>query len=101
MAKVTEKTMRDNCRIEFVDFLVEMLEAQGIDCYRTKDGEFGIERWDEQDNKRNVKIVVSIPTGARGESADDAYPMYAMAEDYQQKKLDKAAKAAAKEKSAK
>ena len=95
MAKTT-KVLNDEVRALWVQRV--------SDCLSTEDevlvvgaNELAIPVVDSEGNEKWVVLTVKVPTGSRD---GDAYDGYAMAEDYQLKLANKAAKAAEKERKA-
>jgi len=94
MAKSNAKAMRDAVREEYVQKFIDMLMEQGEDVQKSKSNEFAFPVCDAEGGEHWLKITVSVPTGSRDE---DGYDGYGLAEAYQMKLMEKAAKAKEKE----
>lgn len=93
MAKVK---MSDVVRAKYVEIVSKAMLEAGEDVQFSKANEFAFPVVGEDGSEHWVKIVVSVPTGGRDE---DGYDGYGLAEAYQMKLKEKAAKE--KEKAAK
>ena len=95
MAK-TQKSLNDELRALYMERVQSMLSADD-EVLVAGSNELAIPAVDSEGNEKWVVLTVKIPTGSRD---GDAYDGYAMAEDYQLKLANKAAKAAEKERKA-
>lgn len=95
MAK-TMKTLNDEVRALWVQRVSECLSAED-EVLVVGANELAIPVVDSEGNEKWVVLTIKVPTGSRD---GDAYDGYAMAEDYQLKLSNKAAKAAEKERKA-
>lgn len=95
MAK-TMKTLNDEVRALWVQRISECLSAED-EVLVVGANELAIPVVDSEGNEKWVVLTIKVPTGSRD---GDAYDGYAMAEDYQLKLSNKAAKAAEKERKA-
>ena len=95
MAK-TMKALNDEVRAQWVRNVREYL-SQEDEVLVVGANELAIPVIDSEGNEKWVVLTIKVPTGSRD---GDAYDGYAMAEDYQLKLANKAAKAAEKERKA-
>ena len=95
MAK-TIKTLNDEVRALWVQRVSECLSTED-EVLVVGANELAIPVVDSEGNEKWVVLTIKVPTGSRD---GDAYDGYAMAEDYQLKMANKAAKAAEKERKA-
>ena len=95
MAK-TMKTLNDEVRALWVQRVSECLSTED-EVLVVGANELAIPVVDSEGNEKWVVLTIKVPTGSRD---GDAYDGYAMAEDYQLKLANKAAKAAEKERKA-
>ena len=95
MAK-TMKALNDEVRAQYVQRVSECLSAED-EVLVVGANELAIPVVDSEGNEKWVVLTIKVPTGSRD---GDAYDGYAMAEDYQLKLSNKAAKAAEKERKA-
>ena len=95
MAK-TMKTLNDEVRALWVQRVSECLSTED-EVLVVGANELAIPVVDSEGNEKWVVLTIKVPTGSRD---GDAYDGYAMAEDYQLKLTNKAAKAAEKERKA-
>jgi hypothetical protein len=95
MAK-TMKTLNDEVRALWVQRVSECLSTEH-EVLVVGANELAIPVVDSEGNEKWVVLTIKVPTGSRD---GDAYDGYAMAEDYQLKLANKAAKAAEKERKA-
>ena len=96
MAK-TVKALNDEVRALWVQRVNECLSTDD-EVLVVGANELAIPVIDSEGNEKWVVLTIKVPTGSRD---GDAYDGYAMAEDYQMKLANKAAKAAEKERKAK
>lgn len=90
MAKSNAKAMRDAVRAEYVEQFMGYFAERGEDVQQSKSNEFAFPVCDAEGGEHWVKITVSVPTGGRDE---EGYDGYGLAEEYQMKLMEKAAKA--------
>lgn len=95
MAK-TMKALNDELRAQWVRNVREYL-SQEDEVLVVGANELAIPVVDSEGNEKWVVLTIKVPIGSRD---GDAYDGYAMAEDYQLKLANKAAKAAEKERKA-
>lgn len=95
MAK-TMKTLNDEVRALWVQRVSECLSTED-EVLVVGANELAIPVVDSEGNEKWVVLTIKVPTGSRD---GDAYDGYAMAEDYQLKLANKAAKTAEKERKA-
>ena len=95
MAK-TQKSLNDELRAMYLARVSECL-SQEDEVLMVGANELAVPVVDADGNEKWIVLTVKIPTGSRD---GDAYDGYAMAEDYQLKLANKAAKAAEKERKA-
>ena len=95
MAK-TMKALNDEVRALWVQRVSECLSAED-EVLVVGANELAIPVVDSEGNEKWVVLTIKVPTGSRD---GDAYDGYAMAEDYQLKLSNKAARAAEKERKA-
>jgi hypothetical protein len=95
MAK-TMKTLNDEVRAQYLERVQSVLSADD-EVLIVGSNELAIPVVDSEGNEKWVVLTIKVPTGSRD---GDAYDGYAMAEDYQLKLANKAAKAAEKERKA-
>lgn len=96
MAK-TAKVLNEEIKVRFLDGVAEHLTQAGEEVLRVGSNEIALPVLDEDGNEKWLVLVFKVPTGSRD---GDAYDGYAMAEEYQMKLADRAAKAEAKAKKA-
>ena len=90
------KTLNDEVRALWVQRVSECLSTED-EVLVVGANELAIPVVDSEGNEKWVVLTIKVPTGSRD---GDAYDGYAMAEDYQLKLTNKAAKAAEKERKA-
>lgn len=95
MSKST-KVLNDEVRAQYLQRVSECLSAED-EVLVVGANELAMPVVDSEGNEKWVVITIKVPTGSRD---GDAYDGYAMAEDYQMKLANKAAKAAEKERKA-
>ena len=95
MAK-TQKSLNDALRAMYLERVHTCL-SQEDEVLVVGANELAVPVVDAEGNEKWVVLTVKVPTGSRD---GDAYDGYAMAEDYQLKLANKAAKAAEKERKA-
>lgn len=95
MAKTT-KALNDEVRAQYLERVQSVLSADD-EVLVVGSNELAIPVVDSEGNEKWVVLTIKVPTGSRD---GDAYDGYAMAEDYQLKLANKAAKAAEKERKA-
>ena len=95
MAK-TQKSLNDELRAQWVRNVREYL-SQEDEVLAVGANELAVPVVDADGNEKWVVLTIKVPTGSRD---GDAYDGYAMAEDYQLKLANKAAKAAEKDRKA-
>lgn len=95
MAK-TQKALNDELRAQYLERVHDCLSLED-EVLVVGANELAIPVVDSEGNEKWVVLTVKVPTGERG---GDPYDGYAMAEDYQLKLANKAAKAAEKERKA-
>lgn len=95
MAK-TMKALNDEVRAQYLERVQSVLSADD-EVLVVGSNELAIPVVDSEGNEKWVVLTIKVPTGSRD---GDAYDGYAMAEDYQLKLANKAAKAAEKERKA-
>ena len=92
MAKEKSATaIREAVRQAYVAKLAALLADNGETVLRVGTGTLSLPVLDETGNEAYVKIVISVPTGARGGNGWDGYEAEAA---FRQDQADKAAKAA-------
>jgi len=93
---MTNAQLETKLRNSFMECVAKAIEEQyDADVLRVGASEFAIPCVDAENNDRFVLIRVSIPRGTRnGEGGYDPYDGYAVAEDYAQDCVEKAAKKA-------
>ena len=97
MAKKTAKILNEEIKVRYLEGINAHLEGCGEEVLRVGSNELAIPVVDEDGNEKWLVLVFKVPTGSRD---GDAYDGYAMAEEYQMKLADRAAKAEAKAKKA-
>ena len=90
------KTLNDEVRALWVQRVSECLSTED-EVLVVGANELAIPVVDSEGNEKWVVLTIKVPTGSRD---GDAYDGYAMAEDYQLRLVNKAAKAAEKERKA-
>lgn len=95
MAK-TMKALNDEVRAQYLERVQSVLSADD-EVLVVGSNELAIPVVDSEGNEKWVVLTIKVPTGSRD---GDAYDGYAMAEDYQLKLANKAARAAEKERKA-
>ena len=95
MAK-TMKALNDEVRAQYLQRVTDCL-SQEDEVLVVGSNELAIPVVDSEGNEKWIVLTIKVPTGSRD---GDAYDGYAMAEDYQLKLANKAAKAAEKERKA-
>ena len=91
MAKNT-KELHEGIRKKYLDMLTAFLTEQGEEVLRTKSNEIAIPTLDKEGNDEWCTITIKVPTGSRDDG--EAYDGYGMAEEYANKLVAKAEKAA-------
>ena len=93
---MTKAQLETKLRNTFLNFVTEQVQASfDTDVLPVSASELAIPCLDEEGNEKFVLIKVSIPRGTRnGNGGYDPYDGYAVAEDYAQDCVDKAAKKA-------
>ena len=94
MAKLNRKQLDEEIKLRFLEGVVEHFENVGEEVLRVKSNEIALPVVDSEGEERWLVLTFKVPTGERG---GDAYDGYSMAEDYQMKLAEKAAKAAENE----
>ena len=94
MAKLTRKQLDEEIKLRFLEGVSEHLENCGEEVLRVKSNEIALPVVDSDGEERWLVLTFKVPTGERG---GDPYDGYSMAEDYQMKLTEKAAKAAEKD----
>ena len=94
MAKLTRTQLDEAIKSRFLEGVSEHLEKCGEEVLRVKSNEIALPVVDDEGEERWLVLTFKVPTGERG---GDAYDGYSMAEDYQMKLAEKAAKAAENE----
>ena len=97
MAKKTAKVLNEEIKVRYLEGINAHLEGCGEEVLRVGSNELAIPVVDEDGNEKWLVLVFKVPTGSRD---GDAYDGYAMAEEYQMKLADRAARAEAKAKKA-
>ena len=97
----SRKALREAVKAVYVADLAAYFEEKGEEVLQVKSNELAIPVVDAEGNEDFIVLTVKIPTGAN--KGTEPYDGYAMAEEYQLKQAEKAAKAeeAAKKKAAK
>lgn len=95
MAK-TQKSLNDELRALYMERVHTCL-SQEDEVLVVGANELAVPVVDTEGNEKWIVLTIKVPTGSRD---GDAYDGYAMAEDYQLKLANKAAKAAEKERKA-
>ena len=100
MAK-SRKALREEVKAMYVDALYATYVENGEEVLRVKSNEIAFPVTDAEGNEDFIVITVKIPTGAA--KGTEPYDGYAMAQEYEMKQVEKAAKAkeAAEKKAAK
>ena len=93
MAKTT-KVLNEEIKGRFLEGVAEHLSNCGEEVLRVGSNEIALPVVDDEGEERWLVLTFKVPTGERG---GDAYDGYSMAEDYQMKLAEKAAKAAENE----
>ena len=88
---MSKKATNDALRNEWVAKMIEMLKAADEDVVLAGSNEIAIPCVDAEGEDSWVTITIKVPTGSRD---GDPYDGYAMAQEYEMKLADKAAKAA-------
>jgi hypothetical protein len=93
---MTKAQLETKLRNTFLNFVTEQVQTSfDTDVLSVSASELAIPCLDEEGNEKWVLIKVSIPRGTRnGEGGYDPYDGYAVAEDYAQDCVEKAAKKA-------
>lgn len=91
MAKLTRKQLDEEIKLRFLEGVKEHLENCGEEVLRVGSNEIALPVVDTDGNEKWMVLTFKVPTGSRD---GDAYDGYSMAEDYQMKQAEKAAKAA-------
>jgi hypothetical protein len=91
MAKMTRKQLDEEIKLRFLEGVKEHLENCGEEVLRVGSNEIALPVVDTDGNEKWMVLTFKVPTGSRD---GDAYDGYSMAEDYQMKQAEKAAKAA-------
>lgn len=94
MAKLTRKQLDEEIKMRFLEGVSEHLETVGEEVLRVGSNELALPVVDSTGEERWLVLTFKVPTGSRD---GDAYDGYSMAEDYQMKLQEKAAKQAEKE----
>ena len=94
MAKLTRKQLDEAIKLRFLEGVTEHLENCGEEVLRVKSNEIALPVVDDEGEERWIVLTFKVPTGERG---GDAYDGYSMAQDYQMKLAEKAAKQADRE----
>ena len=100
MAK-SRKALREEVKAVYVADLSAYFEEKGEEVLQVKSNELAIPVVDAEGNEDFIVLTVKIPTGAN--KGTEPYDGYAMAQEYEMKQIEKAAKAkeAAEKKAAK
>ena len=100
MAK-SRKALREEVKAVYVADLSAYFEEKGEEVLQVKSNELAIPVVDAEGNEDFIVLTVRIPTGAN--KGTEPYDGYAMAQEYEMKQVEKAAKAkeAAEKKAAK
>ena len=100
MAK-SRKALREEVKAVYVTDLAAYFEEKGEEVLQVKSNELAIPVVDAEGNEDFIVLTVRIPTGAN--KGTEPYDGYAMAQEYEMKQVEKAAKAkeAAEKKAAK
>ena len=100
MAKL-KKALREAVKAVYVADLAAYFEEKGEEVLQVKSNELAIPVVDAEGNEDFIVLTVRIPTGAN--KGTEPYDGYAMAQEYEMKQVEKAAKAkeAAEKKAAK
>lgn len=100
MAK-SRKVLREEVKAVYVADLAAYFEEKGEEVLQVKSNELAIPVVDAEGNEDFIVLTVRIPTGAN--KGTEPYDGYAMAQEYEMKQVEKAAKAkeAAEKKAAK
>ena len=93
---MTKAQLETKLRNTFLNFVTEQIQtAFDTDVLAVSASELAIPTLDEEGNEKFVLIKISIPRGTRnGQGGYDPYDGYAVAEDYAQDCVEKAAKKA-------
>ncbi len=94
MAKLTRKVLDEAIKVRFLEGVSEHLENCGEEVLRVGSNELALPVVDDEGNERWLVLTFKVPTGSRD---GDAYDGYSMAEDYQMRLAEKAAKQAEKD----
>lgn len=94
MAKLNRKQLDEEIKLRFLEGVSEHLSNCGEEVLRVKSNEIALPVVDSEGEERWIVLTFKVPTGERG---GDPYDGYSMAEDYQMKLTEKAAKAAEKD----
>ena len=100
MAK-SRKALREEVKVVYVADLAAYFEEKGEEVLQVKSNELAIPVVDAEGNEDFIVLTVKIPTGAN--KGTEPYDGYAMAQEYEMKQVERAAKAkeAAEKKAAK
>ena len=96
MAKTT-KVLNEEIKVRFLEGIGEHLAMCGEEVLRVGSNELALPVVDDEGNEKWLVLTFKVPTGDRD---GNAYDGYSMAEDYQMKLAEKAAKAEEKAKKA-
>lgn len=88
---MSKKTTIDALRLDWTTKVMDWLDAAGEDVLRVGSNEIAIPVVDGEGEDNYVVFTIKVPTGSRD---GDAYDGYSMAEDYEMRSKEKAAKAA-------
>lgn len=94
MAKLTRKQLDEEIKLRFLEGVSEHLSNCGEEVLRVKSNEIALPVVDSEGEERWIVLTFKVPTGERG---GDPYDGYSMAQDYEMKLAEKAAKQAEKE----
>ena len=90
MAK-SRKALREEVKAVYVADLAAYFEEKGEEVLQVKSNELAIPVVDAEGNEDFIVLTVKIPTGAN--KGTEPYDGYAMAQEYEMKQVEKAAKA--------
>jgi len=94
MAKLTRKQLDEEIKVHYLEGVSKYLEGVGEEVLRAGSNELTLPVVDSTGEERWLVVTFKVPTGSRD---GEPYDGYSMAEDYQMKLQEKAAKQAEKE----
>lgn len=100
MEKVSKKSLHEEIKARYFEAVAEVFKTQELEVLKVGSAEMAVPVLDKNGNEEWLVVTLKVPTGSRD---GDAYDGYALAQDYEMKQAEKAAKAkeAAEKKAAK